>query len=137
MEKVDLIWRQAFGGGSQVLRPNIPVAEALTVLRDEALRAQRGEYGMGVVVYLQPAGEHDRHARLTSFLDVAATGDDAQLGRVVREVWMAWAHEQPDVATRPDWLDPWDQLPERIKDVDTRIGRTLFALGCAASVDKE
>jgi hypothetical protein len=119
-----------------VVRRNIPASDALAVWQRETARALQGEYGAGAVVYLQPAGEHDRLARLAGFLAAAATDDDVQLGRIVRDVWMAWAREQPDVAQRPDWLDPWEQLPARIQDVDTRIGRTLFALGCAAAIDR-
>lgn len=43
------------------------------------------------------------------------------LGREVRETWIQWAKEQPDVAEHPNWLTPWDELQERDKDVDRRI----------------
>lgn len=131
----DLIWRQALGGGAEVLQRNIPTSKALGAWQVYQRQALTGELGAGAVVYLQPAGEYDRLARFAGFLGTPPTPADEQLGRVVREVWTAWAREQPDVGDRPDWLDPWEQLPARIQDVDTRIGRTLFALGCAATVD--
>jgi hypothetical protein len=54
-----------------------------------------------------------------------------RLGRRVREEWVAWALEQPDVAEHPSWTVPWDDLTERDKDVDRRIGLALYALGRA------
>ena len=46
-----------------------------------------------------------------------------QLGRVVRETWVRWAKTQPDC--KEDWIDPWEVLPERIKDVDIQIGQAV------------
>jgi hypothetical protein len=45
------------------------------------------------------------------------------LGRVVRGAWVAWAREQPD--PRPSWLVPYDELPERDKEADRRIGEAV------------
>lgn len=42
------------------------------------------------------------------------------LGRVVRDAWVTWASEQP--SPKPHHLDPWEALPEPIKEVDRRIG---------------
>lgn len=53
--------------------------------------------------------------------------DAEQLGRVVREAWVAWAREQPDVSDHPSWLVPWEQLSERDKDVDRRIALAVLA----------
>lgn len=51
-------------------------------------------------------------------------------GRMVREVWIEWANEQPDARPyHPRWLLPWEQLNERDKEVDRRIGERLFAQG--------
>lgn len=49
------------------------------------------------------------------------------LGRVVRRVWTVWAAEQADC--KPAWVAPWEELPEPQREVDRRIGQTLFALG--------
>lgn len=53
--------------------------------------------------------------------------DSDALGRVVREAWVAWAREQPDVADHPSWLVGWDDLPERDREVDRRIGAAVAA----------
>lgn len=63
--------------------------------------------------------------------------NDEQLGRLVRDVWMEWAREQPDIEQRPDWIDPWEKLPARIQEVDSRIGCVLFAAGFTAAVTGE
>jgi hypothetical protein len=47
------------------------------------------------------------------------------LGRLVREVWIEWAREQPN--PKPSWLVPWDELSERDREVDRRIGERLAA----------
>ena len=47
-----------------------------------------------------------------------------RLGRRVREVWIAWAREQP--APKPSWLVPWEQMTEPDKEVDRRIGAAIW-----------
>jgi hypothetical protein len=47
------------------------------------------------------------------------------LGRVVRETWVAWALEQPDVSDHPSWVKPWGELAGRDKEVDMRIGSAV------------
>lgn len=49
------------------------------------------------------------------------------LGRMVREIWIEWAKEQPIV--KPSWLVPFDDLSEPDKEVDRRIGERLFGFG--------
>lgn len=57
-----------------------------------------------------------------------------ELGRRVREVWVAWAKTQPD--PKPHWLTPWDELAEPDKEVDRLIGAALYDAGyCDASDD--
>lgn len=46
------------------------------------------------------------------------------LGKRVHEVWAAWARTQPN--PKPEWLVPWDELEERYKEVDRRIGSALW-----------
>lgn len=53
--------------------------------------------------------------------------DIDKLGKAVRDAWIAWAKEQPDVAEHPSWLVPWDELPEAQKDVDRRIASAVLA----------
>lgn len=49
-----------------------------------------------------------------------------RLGKLVREVWIAWAKEQP--TPKESWLKPWEGLSEPDKEVDRRIGETLYNL---------
>lgn len=65
--------------------------------------------------------------------DPARPSDD-ELGREVRDAWVAWAREQPDVAEHPSWLVPWEGLAERDKDADRRIGRALFSTGVVTAM---
>jgi hypothetical protein len=59
-------------------------------------------------------------------------GDVARdpLGRMVREVWIEWARQQP--VAKEHWLKPYDQLDEPDKEVDRRIGERLYAQGLGA-----
>lgn len=62
---------------------------------------------------------------------LASTIDERDmLGQHVRKVWVAWAREQPD--PKPSWLLPWEQLSEPDREVDRRIGETLFKMGMNA-----
>lgn len=45
------------------------------------------------------------------------------LGRLVRQVWVDWAREQPD--PKPSWLTGWDDLDAGQREVDMRIGSAL------------
>lgn len=47
------------------------------------------------------------------------------LGRLVRDVWIAWAKEQPN--PKPSWLVEWDGLSEPDREVDRRIGEVIAA----------
>lgn len=49
--------------------------------------------------------------------------DREGLGRLVREVWIAWAMEQP--APKSSWLLPWEALQEPDREVDRRIGEAV------------
>lgn len=40
-------------------------------------------------------------------------------GRLVRQVWVDWAREQPDA--KPSWLVPWEELDAGQREVDRRI----------------
>lgn len=51
--------------------------------------------------------------------------DREPLGRIVRETWVAWALEQPDL--KPSWLIPWEELDEGQREVDMRIGAEVAA----------
>jgi hypothetical protein len=46
-----------------------------------------------------------------------------QLGRIVRETWVAWAQEQPD--PKPGWLLGWDDLRDDEREVDMRIADAI------------
>lgn len=51
------------------------------------------------------------------------TVDRESLGRLVREVWVAWAREQP--RPKAHHLDLWEQLDEGGREVDRRIGAAV------------
>lgn len=40
-------------------------------------------------------------------------------GKLVRDIWIKWAKEQPN--PKPSWLVPWEKLSEPEKEVDRRI----------------
>lgn len=46
------------------------------------------------------------------------------VGRMVREEWVAWAREQP--GPEPSWLRAWGELTEPEREGDRRIGERLF-----------
>lgn len=50
-----------------------------------------------------------------------------RLGRLVRDVWIAWAQEQP--SPKPSWLVSWEDLTEPDREVDRRIGERLAREG--------
>ena len=52
------------------------------------------------------------------------------VGRLVRQIWVEWAREQPDA--RPSWLLPWEELDDGQREVDMRIGDVLFTKGFQA-----
>jgi hypothetical protein len=54
-------------------------------------------------------------------------------GMRVRQIWMAWAQEQPN--PKPSWLMPWKDLDEPSREVDRRIGCGLWGDGFAAGLD--
>lgn len=60
----------------------------------------------------------------------SATPDREGLGCYVRQIWIDWASEQPDVqaGAHPNWLTPWEDLDERYREVDMRIGERLYNL---------
>lgn len=70
--------------------------------------------------HAQEIGERNRNRSMDSFLrDI--------LGKEVRHVWIVWAREQPNC--KPSWTVPWDGLSEPDREVDRRIGETLYRLG--------
>lgn len=46
-------------------------------------------------------------------------------GELVRDVWVAWAREQPDVADHASWTVAWEALSARDREVDARIEATI------------
>lgn len=55
------------------------------------------------------------------------------LGRLVREVWIEWAQQQP--APKPSWLVPWEGLSEPDREVDRRIGEVVASHASAYAED--
>jgi hypothetical protein len=68
----------------------------------------------------------ERHAKEKAEWEEANMPLRERLGRRIRQVWMEWAAKQPDIADRPDWLDPWEKLPERIQEVDCNLGMAIW-----------
>ena len=54
-----------------------------------------------------------------------------ELGKIVREVWIAWATQLPAAMQyiMYDRTVSWDNLNDAQREVDRRIGETLFQLG--------
>lgn len=52
------------------------------------------------------------------------------LGRLVRQVWVEWAREQPE--PKPSWLLPWEELDDAQREADMRIGAALYEKGYQA-----
>jgi hypothetical protein len=48
-------------------------------------------------------------------------------GKLVRQVWVKWAEEQP--VMKESWSATWEQMPERDREADRRIGERLYAAG--------
>lgn len=62
------------------------------------------------------------------------TDNREALGRLVREVWVEWAAEQP--GAKPSWLAPWEDLDDGQREVDMRIGATVAAMARAAEQER-
>ena len=56
-----------------------------------------------------------------------------RLGKLVRDVWIGWAKEQP--SPKPSWLVPWEELGEVDREVDRRIGEKLFVEGISGAIE--
>ena len=97
---------------------------------DPALIAYKKIYSGGVNVagFLQfKRGFDAARSEPAPLTGQAQEGVRENLGRIVREVWITWAKEQPN--PKPSWLVPYDQLGETDKEVDRRIGERLYAEG--------
>ena len=88
---VDLCWLQVLGAGGGILRTDIPAGDALAVLAHEQQQASASHLaGVGVVVYLRPAGEFARDERLRDEIDrlvalLAAEREQRQAARKTTE----------------------------------------------------
>jgi hypothetical protein len=60
------------------------------------------------------------YERLRRDLDYSPEEMAEALGKVVRESWVFWASSQPDA--KAHWLVPWEELDEKMREVDRRIG---------------
>ncbi len=49
--------------------------------------------------------------------------DRTDLGRIVREAWIRWAIDQPEI--KPKWLVPYDELSQADREADKQIGETV------------
>lgn len=76
------------------------------------------------------AAEDDLRKLLAHLDAITGPTDRESGGRLVREVWIAWAKEQP--APKPSWLVEWDGLSEPDREVDRRIFEACEACGYAA-----
>lgn len=55
------------------------------------------------------------------------------IGRMVRQIWVNWAQEQPN--PKASWLLPWEELDKGQQEVDMRIGAALFEAGRRAGYE--
>lgn len=58
----------------------------------------------------------------TEFVSLALA-DREELGQVVREAWVRWAHSQP--RPKKSWLTPWEELGEADREADRQIGEAV------------
>lgn len=72
-----------------------------------------------VAAALRALGQENERLRAERRLSV----DREWLGKLVRLAWVKWAKEQPDA--KPSWLVPWEELEERYREVDRRIGEFI------------
>lgn len=109
-------------GGSHALRRRCPKCKKLRRFYEPPTDVG-GKFGR--------AGTHRGWAKVVGqWICVSCARDDVRdrLGSCVRGAWIAWALEQPDVADHPSWTVPWDELPERDREVDRRIGEAVLHL---------
>lgn len=85
------------------------------VVRDDASVV----WEMAAKMARDAAGE-ERQASSSAAAHRASRED---LGRVVREAWIAWARRQPN--PKPSWLVPWGSLPAPDREVDMLIGEAV------------
>lgn len=109
------------------LRPAVDREALLAELERLAVEADEHPSGMGIG---RAAGYRLAAKVVADHLGSSAAPRD-DLGRTLREVWVAWAREQPDA--KPSWLVPWEQLDEAHKEVDRRMAEALYELGALGS----
>lgn len=85
---------------------------------DEGLTAGTQAWLAGAGQRLNEPVREDRREDVQARIDEIARDRG---GRIVRAAWDAWAREQPDVNDHPSWTVPYDDLPERDREVDRRI----------------
>jgi len=92
----DLVMLQSLNGAELgVLRAAIPADEALAALQTEQIKALRGEYGAGVVVFLRATGENPNISELPTdgvLVPGASTPIERVFAAVVRE--RAWQDQK-------------------------------------------
>ncbi len=71
---------------------------------------------------------------IVGIADIAREQLRETLGRRVRDVWLDWARMQPDA--KRSWINPWEDIEERHREVDRDIGEALFEMGRQSVVDE-
>jgi hypothetical protein len=81
------------------------------------------------VVFVSPARDQVRMMleAVLPLLRQAWLSAVAPGGELVRQTWVYWALEQPDVAEHPNWVKSWAELDERDREVDDRIYSAVAA----------
>lgn len=96
--------------------------------RISTARAERLEAALGVSAQLWINLQQDYDSRRRGMDESIAPREPRELvGRMVRQIWVEWAREQPD--PKPSWLLPWEELDDGQREVDMRIGDALFDAG--------
>ncbi len=102
-----------------------PAADATEEARAQIVESTLRLCGVGLLV-THPSDGPPALQAVVRAVDASRTGpqlDREALGRIVREVWIAWAYEQ--AAPKPSWLVPWEGLSECDREVDRRIGERI------------
>ena len=106
----DLVWMQRLGGGSEVLRRNIPASDALAAL-EEAERTTPA--APGGVLFLRPSGDGDWQQRAET-----AEADAAALRRAIH------AYRAVGMRLAAPGSEQWHAILAEAKDVEVALYRT-------------
>jgi hypothetical protein len=59
-----------------------------------------------------------------------------ELGKIVREEWVKWCLETRHHNGDESKIAPWDEMPEKIREVDRRIGEAVARYAIDEEMEK-